>query len=147
MKIDSGEYANGKFSCDEDLSNDGKTKKAVQDFIYKVDDSNKLTTQTEYDSINEFFDTSIADNIKLDTLIICSVDTKEPLIKLQKVKADNKTEFKFIVDITNEDSDDFIFRSTIKSQEQLNQLIQRTVEALKQYPEFNKYADDLESCL
>ena len=63
------------------------------------------------------------------------------------MKADNKTEFKFIVDTTNEDSDDFIFRSTIKSQEQLNQLIQQTVEALRQYPEFNKYADDLESCL
>ena len=147
MKIDSGKYTNEKFSCDEDLSNDGETKKVIQDFIYSVNDSNKLTTQTEYDSINEFFDTSIAENIKLDTLIICSVDTKEPLIKLQKVKVDNKTEFKFIVDITNEDSDDFIFRSTIKSQEQLNQLIQRTVEALKQYPEFNKYADDLESCL
>ena len=147
MKIDSGKYTNEKFSCDEDLSNDGETKKVIQDFIYSVNDSNKLTTQTEYDSINEFFDTSIAENIKLDTLIICFVDTKEPLIKLQKVKVDNKTEFKFIVDITNEDSDDFIFRSTIKSQEQLNQLIQRTVEALKQYPEFNKYADDLESCL
>ena len=147
MKIDSGKYTNEKFSCDEDLSNDGETKKVIQDFIYSVNDSNKLTTQTEYDSINEFFDTSIAENIKLDTLIICSVDTKEPLIKLQKVKVDNKTEFKFIVDITNEDSDDFIFRSTIKSQEQLNQLIQRTVEALKQYPEFSKYANDLEEYL
>ena len=36
---------------------------------------------------------------------------KEPLIKLQKVKTDSKTEFKFIVDITNEDGDDFRFRS------------------------------------
>lgn len=80
-------------------------------------------------------------------MVICTVDTKEPLIKLQKVKEDNRAEFKFIVDITNDDGDDFVFRSIIKSQDQLNQLIRRTVEALKQYPEFNKYADDLENYL
>ena len=138
--------------CDEEynennLLEDSKAKEVVQDFIYKVNDSSKLTTQTEYSSIDEFFDTSIEDDIKLDTLVICSVDTKEPLIKLQKVKADNKTEFKFIVEITNEDSDDFIFRSIIKSQDQLNQLIQKTIEALRLYPKFNKYADDLEEYL
>lgn len=147
-KIISGDYNSGDYYENEnDLLEDSEAKEVVQDFIYKVDDSNKLTTQTEYNSINEFFDTSIADDIKLDTLVICTVDTKEPLIKLQKVKADNRAEFKFIVDITNEDDDDFRFRSVIKSQEQLGQLIQQTVDALKQYPKFSKYANDLEECL
>ena len=84
---------------------------------------------------------------KLNTLIICTVDTKEPLIKLQKVKVQDNTEFKFIAEITNDDGDDFIFRSIIKSQDQLNQLIQQTIEALRNYPKFNKYADELEECL
>lgn len=147
MKINGKKYANGKFSCDEDLSNDGEIKKVVQDFIYSVNDSNKLTTQTECDSIDEFFSEPVKNDIKLDTLIICSVDTKEPLIKLQKVEVKDKTEFKFIVDIINEDDDSFTFKSIIKSQDQLNQLIQQTVEALKQYPKFNKYVDDLEEYL
>lgn len=142
VKINSGKYTTEEFS--DDSSNSNETKKVVQDFIYKVDDSSKLTTQTEYDSIDEFFSEPITNDIKLDTLIICAVDTKEPLIKLQKVEAEDKTEFKFIVEITNEDGDNFVFRSIIKSQEHLNQLIQRTVEALKQYPEFTKYTDDLE---
>ena len=144
--IDSGKYTGEEYN-ENNLLEDSETEKVVQDFIYKVDDSNKLTTQTEYDSVDEFFTTSVTNDVKLDTLVICAVDTKEPLIKLQKVKTEDKTEFKFIVEITNEDGDDFIFRSIIKSQEHLNQLIQRTVEALKQYPEFNNYADDLEEYL
>lgn len=146
-KIFHGEYTTGKFSGNENSSKNNETKKVIQDFIYKVDDSNKLTTQTEYDSIDEFFNEPVKNDIKLDTLIICAVDTKEPLIKLQKVETDNKTEFKFIVDMINEDGDNFTFKSVIKSQDQLNQLIQQTVEALKQYPKFNKYADDLEEYL
>ena len=147
MKIDSGKYTHIKFAYDENLSNNSETDEVVQDFIYKVNDSNKLTTQTEYDSVDEFFSEPITNDIKLDTLVICAVDTKEPLIKLQKVEAEDKTEFKFIVDITNEDNDDFRFRSIIKSQEQLDQLVQQTIEALKQYPKFSKYANDLEEYL
>lgn len=146
-KIIDGKYTTGEFSCDGDLPKNNETKKVIQDFIYKVDDSNKLTTQTEYDSIDEFFSEPITNDIKLDTLIICTVDTKEPLIKLQKVEVEDKIKFKFIVEITNEDGDDFIVRSTIKSQDQLNQLIQQTIEALKQFTQFSKYADDLEKYL
>ena len=38
IEISSGEYVDGKFSCDEDLSENNETKKVLQDFIYKVDD-------------------------------------------------------------------------------------------------------------
>ena len=135
-------YDNKEYYCDEESS-----KEVVQYFIYKVDDSNKIAAQTEYDSVDEFFSTSVKNDIKLDTLIICAVDTKEPLIKLQKVESDNKIEFKFIVDITNEDGDNFTFKSIIKSQEQLNQLVQQTIDMLKQSPQFVKYVEDLAECL
>ncbi len=151
-RIDSGEYTHGLFfskgrPATFSKPKNNETKKVVQDFIYKVDDSSKLTTQTEYNSVDEFFSESVKNDIKLDTLVICTVDTKEPLIKLQKVEVEDKTEFKFIVDITNEDNDDFRFRSIIKSQKQLDQLVLQTIEALKQYPKFRKYADDLEEYL
>lgn len=56
-------------------------------------------------------------------------------------------EYKFIVDITNEDGDNFIVCSTIKTQEQLNQLIQQTIDMLNQSSQFVKYVNDLEDCL
>lgn len=147
IKISSGEYTDGDYFNEKDSSNENVSREVVQDFIYKVDNSDKIATQTEYNSIDEFFDAPVENDIKLDTLVICAIDTKEPLIKLQKVKTENKTEFKFIVDIINEDNDNFMFKSTIKSQEQLNELIQQTIDMLNQSPKFSKYADDLENCL
>ena len=128
-------------------TNNKESKEIIQDFIYKINDSNKLTTQTEYDSIDEFFSEPIANDIKLDTIIICAVDTKEPIIKLEKVKNEEKTDFKFIVDITNDQGEEFMFKSIIKTPEQLGKLVQQTVDALKNYPQFVKYIDDLENCL
>ena len=150
IEIPSGDYTSGEYFDKNYINEEPLTNpitEVVQDFIYKVDDSNKLATQTEYDSVDEFFSEPIANDIKLDTLVICTVDTKEPLIKLQKVKTEDKTEFKFIVDIINEDNDNFMFKSIIKSQEQLDQLVQQTIEALKQYPKFSKYAEDLDNYL
>lgn len=140
VKITGGKYTNGKFSCNKDLLNYSESKRVTRDFINKIEYSNKLTIQTEYDSIDEFFAEHAKNDIKLDTLTICVVDTKEPLIKLQKVEVEDKTEFKFIVDITNEDSDNFTFKSVvIKSREYIYQLIQQIIEALENYPKFNKY--------
>ena len=119
----------------------------IKDFIYKIDDSNKIVIQTEYDSIDEFFNESVTNDIKLDTLVICTVDTKEPLFKVQKINNDDNKTFKFIVEITSNEGDDFVIRSIIKSQEHLNELIQQTIDSLRNYPQFSKYADDLEDCL
>lgn len=147
-KISSGKYTNGDYcgDCNEDNSSNNELKEVIQDFIYKVDGSNKFTIQTEYDSIDEFFNEPATSDIKLDTLIICAVDTKESIIKIQKIEADNKTEFKFIVNIANED-DNIVFGSKIKSQQQFSQLVQQTIDTLKNYPNFYKYADDLENYL
>lgn len=132
---------------DTDAIVDVNNDKFIKDFVYKVDDSNKLNIKTDYDSIDEFFDSDFQNNIKLDTLVICSIDTKIPLIKLEKVEKENKLNYRFIVDITIDNGDNFSIKSTIETQEQLSQKLEQTIEALKQYPEFSKYADDLEDCL
>lgn len=121
--------------------------KIIEDFIYKVDESNKLEVQTEYNSIDEFFESSFQNDVKLDTLVIYTVDTKIPIIKLEKSKIAEKTNYRFIVDITLENGDIFMIKSSITTQEQLNQKLEQTIDALRNYPEFIKYIDDLENCL
>ena len=150
--IDSGKYAGEDYEEDyiknENITFvDNAVKKVVQDFIYKVDDSNKLEVYTGYNSIEEFFNSDVEDDNDLNTLVICSVDTKLPLIKLEKIEKENKLNYRFIVDITIDNGDNFSIKSTIETQEQLSQKLKQTVEALKQYPEFSKYANDLEEYL
>ena len=120
---------------------------AIKDFIYRIDDSSKLCVQSQYDSIEVFFDTPIANDSKLDTLVICTVDTRIPLVKLAKVERENRVNYTFIVDITNEYGDNFSFKSTISNRDQLKSLVEKTIEALSQYEKFSKYIEDLENCL
>ena len=120
---------------------------AIKDFIYRIDDSNKLRVQSQYDSIELFFDEPIANDSKLDTLVICTADTRIPLIKLEKIEKENRINYAFIVDITNEYSDSFSFKSTISNKDQLKSLVEKTIDALLQYEKFNKYIEDLENCL
>ena len=120
----------------------------VSDFVYKIDASKKLEVITGYDDIETFFNAKMMKNITLDTIVICSVDTKEPLIKIEKYKENTNTiAYKFCVDITSENGDNFRIRATIQSKEQLNKLIKQTVDALENYPQFSKYADDLSECI
>ncbi len=121
-----------------------KKTEVIKDFIYKVNDSAKLKVQTSYDSTEEFFaddsDKSYSNN---EAICIIAIDTKIPLIKIEKAKVDNKKIYKFIVDITNKQGDDFIVRSVIDSKEKFEQLLKSTIEALDRYPQFNQYANDL----
>lgn len=120
---------------------------AIKDFIYRIDDSNKLRVQSQYDSIEIFFDEPIANDSRLDTLVICTADTRIPLVKLEKVERENRVNYAFIVDITNEYGDSFSFKSTISNKDQLKSLVEKTIDALSQYEKFNKYIEDLENCL
>ena len=66
----------------------------------------------------------------------------------QKRQLKNKNQvYKFIVDITNEEGDDFRVRSIISSKEKFNQLLESTINALNEFPQFSKYTDELEQCL
>ena len=124
-----------------------QVKEITKDFIYKIDDSNKLIVQSQYESIDEFFNSEIDNDAKMNTLAICTVDTKEPLFKVEKLNFNNQTNYKFIVEITTDKGDDFRVSAIIQSQDQLNKLIQQTVDALNLYEQFRKYAEDLENCL
>lgn len=118
-----------------------KVEPILKDFIYKVDDSSKLRTVSNYDSIDEFFDVEIVGSPIYVSIV--SVDTKETIAKIERSKAGCK----FIVELTNSNGEEFIIRSIIKDKESLNKLIEQTVEALNAYPQFAKYADDLEDAL
>lgn len=125
-----------------------KNTAIIKDFIYKIDDSNKFTIQLYGDdSVDDYFDEPVSTNTKHNTLVICAVDTKVPLFKLEKVSVENEVNYKFIVDITNDSGDTFIIRSIIKDKDQLNKLIEQTAVSLSAFPQFAKYADDLENCI
>ena len=114
----------------------------LKDFIYKIDESFKLEIQTNCDNIDNFFIEAVQ-----DILVIQTVDTKEPIIKIEKTILDQKVSYKFIVDITNKDGEIFIIKTFIKSREQLDKTLHQTIEYLSQCPAFSKYVADLENCL
>ena len=127
---------------------DTKTTDDIKDFVYKIDDSNILKLESSYESIEAFFnDSSIESYESNETLVILAVDTKVPLIKLEKSIKDDKQVYKFIVDITNDDDDRFLVNSIILSKDKFSQLLESTINALKEYSQFYKYAEDLENCL
>ena len=65
----------------------------------------------------------------------------------KSLDANYKVGYRFIVSINTKDNESFCVKTFIKSKEHLNTLIQQTIDALKQYPQFSKYIDDLENCL
>ena len=120
----------------------------LKDFIYKVEDTNTLKVQSNYDSVDSFFadksESSYSDN---ESIIILAVDTKLPIITLEKQYVNNEKSFKFIVDIETENRDRFMIKTTIDSKEKFVSLLESTINSLKEFELFYKYAEDLENCL
>ena len=115
------------------------------EFIYNVDDSTKLKVETDYNSIEDFFDDYYLDD---GTLTILTANTKIPLMRLEKTTKDGKTYYKFISDINTEnDANVFNVTTVLKSKAKLGQLIRLMIDALREYSQFSEYADDLENCL
>lgn len=130
--------------------NDDKNEesKFIKDFVYKIDNSSKLDVQTSYDSVDTFFeDNSTYSYAEHKSLTIITVDTKVPILKLEKAQVKDQNVFKFIVDITTEDGAEYCVKDVINTKEKFNQLLQSTIEALNSYPQFSRYADDLENCI
>ena len=101
-----------------------------------------------YDDIDEYFNDDSYDSYEdQESINIISVDTKENIISFEKAIINDEKVCKFIVNVTNVDGDNFSVNAILKTKEQLNQLVVNTANALKQYPEFSKYAEDLESCI
>lgn len=120
---------------------DLKAQEDIKDFIYKIYDSSSLKIKSLYDNIDEFFDS----NDDSEELVVYAIDTKQPIFKIQKQL--NKIEFKLIVDITNDDGDNFATQFIFKSKEQLVSNLQKTIDFLKTCLQLNKCVDDLENCL
>ena len=119
----------------------------LKDFVYKVEDSSKIKVETFYESIDALFeDFSNKSYEDKNSIVFMTVDTKIPLIKLEKTRIEDKNCFKFIVDISNK-NDDFRIRSIFDTKEKFDQLLQLTINALQGYSQFSKYADELELCL
>lgn len=120
----------------------------LKDFIYKVEETKTLKVQSEYDSISEFFaDKSPASYDSNASIVILAVDTKLPIIKLEKQRVNNRKLYKFIVDITTKQDDKFIIKTTIDSKEKFISLLESTINALREFKQFAKYANDLQRCL
>ena len=121
-----------KFTQESDID------KVVKDFIYRINDSSKIRTDIKDE--NDFFNNGGSINI-------IGIDTKVKLFTIEKIEKDGNDKYKFIVDITNDNGELFCIKTFIETKEHLNQQIEQTIEALRQYPQFSKYADDLEDCL
>ena len=128
---------------------ESQVEKVTRDFIYKVNDSKKLKIEMyNYDDIDEYFNDDSYDSYEdQESINVISVDTKENIISFEKAIINDEKVCKFIVNVTNVDGDNFSVNAILKTKEQLNQLVVNTANALKQYPEFSKYAEDLESCI
>ena len=126
-----------------------ETTDHLKEFVYKVDDSNSLKTESSYESADAFFNDSSKESYESnEALVILTVDTNVPLIKLEKSIKDDKQVYKFIVDIINEAAgNEFIIKSIINSKDKFSRLLESTINALNNNSQFSKYADDLECCL
>lgn len=119
----------------------------LKDFVYKIEDSSKIKVETSYDSVEEFFkDTSNESYEDKESITIVTVDTKIPIIKLEKTKLNDKNVFKFIATISIE-TEDISIKSIFETKEKFNQLVQSTITNLREYSQFAIYADELENCL
>ena len=119
-------------------------KDTLEDFIYTINDSNKLSIVSKYESINEFFQSNFENDSEFT--IICS-DTKKPLITISKDIKNNKDVYIFKVNITTDDDDSFNMKTVFNTAEQFNNLLSTTISALKDYKIFYKYIEDLEKYL
>lgn len=125
-----------------------KEEEAIKDFIYKVDDTDRLKVESSYDSINDFFEDDSDDSyFNNESIVILTADTRIPLIRVEKAEVDDKKVYKFVVDIASAEGDTFNVKSIIDSKKKLNQLIESTKDALNSYRQFSKYATDLKNCL
>ena len=141
-------------TIDEWLKQNEKIRSTIQnlkDFIYKVEDSSKIKVETSYDSVDKFFEDTTDESYEVNEFIVLiTADTKIPLIKLEKTKSKDKNVFKFIVDI---DEIGFTINNIFYTEEKFNQLLQSTIDTLREYSQlskysqFSKYVDELEQCL
>lgn len=93
--------------------------------------------------LNFFYNTSDESYSNNDDVDIITVNTNISIIKIEKTIYEDKYLFRFIVNITDENGDNFNINSIITSKSKFQQLIQNTIEILESNSQLNKYAEDL----
>lgn len=121
----------------------------IKDFIYKVDNSKTLKIESgEYATIGEFFkDKSIESYTSNASIVVVAIDKNIPIVKLEKQMVGKSKKYKFIVEIKTEKNDEFIVRSTIDTKEKFYNLLEATINSLREFKEFSKYASELSKCI
>lgn len=114
------------------------------DFLYKVLNCSKLKVQTKVPIETFFDDMSDKSYEDKESISIITADTKIPIIVLQKILYNNKKCFEFIIDIKN-GINNFNSNTIFDTKNQFDQLVQSTIATLHEFPQYSKYADDLEN--
>ena len=128
-----------------DVADDMDNKK-LSDFFLNIDDSNELKIASSL-MVGEFFkDTSRTSFYEEDYLNVLCRNTNTVLFKIQKLLKGDEKVFMFRVNIVTVDAE-LKIKQQFTTYEEFTNLINSTIQALKSFPSFEEYADELENYL
>lgn len=137
---------NGYTSIDEynkqnsiDVHNAHTLVDSVQNFIYAINESSK--------NFKLVIDGDLSDFHNITCINIICIDINCPILTLDKVKDENGNDsYIFLVDIELENIE-FRFKKNILTENDFKVALESSVQALYNYKELSKYADELDTCI
>ena len=125
---------------------DDMDNKKLSDFFLNIDDSNELKITSSL-MVEEFFkDNSRTSFYEEDYLNVLCRNTNTVLFKIQKLLKGDEKVFMFRVNIVTVDAE-LKIKQQFTTYEEFTNLINSTIQALKSFPSFEEYADELENYL
>ena len=123
------------------LNTNNTAEKAVADFVYSVNNSNKIKTICDNcDDVSEFFSTSL----KIESsMFLKVVAVDNPSTELLKIERTTKNEFWVRLNIINNEGEDLITNIKIKTKNDLAKVVNNVIEFMNNTQEFSKYTADL----
>ena len=123
------------------LKTNNIAEKVVADFIYSVNNSNKIKTVCDNcNDVSEFFSTSL----KIESSIFLKVVAIDnPSTELLKIERNTKNEFWVRINIVNNEGEDFITNIKIKTKTDLAKSVSAITDFIANIQAFSKYVDDL----
>lgn len=123
------------------LKTNNIAENVVADFIYSVNNSNKIKTVCDNcNDVSEFFSTSL----KIESSIFLKVVAIDnPSTELLKIERNTKNEFWVRINIVNNEGEDFITNIKIKTKTDLAKSVSAITDFIANIQAFSKYVDDL----
>ena len=123
------------------LKTNNNAENVVADFIYSVNNSNKIKTVCDNcNDVSEFFSTSL----KIESSIFLKVVAiNNPSTELLKIERNTKNEFWVRINIVNNEGEDFITNIKIKTKTDLAKSVSAIIDFIANIQAFSKYVDDL----